>query len=256
MGRAGPPPLALTYHGVADVPLRRDPNHLFVRPRDLERQIARLRKWGYELVTFGELARRVAQGRSRGCAALTFDDGLADNLHALVPILEHASANATVFVVSGWLGRQYPVEPSTRMLTEDELRELHAQGIEIGAHTATHPDLTRLPYAEALGELTESKSTLEQVIAASVEVAAYPYGKASVQTRAAAGAAGFRAACRTLGQGTWADPYDLPRQTMENRASLIGLRLKRFGCYERLMGFRAARVVRRASRRSREMMLR
>lgn len=255
VGRTGPPPLALTYHGVADVPLRRDPHHLFVRARDLERQIAQLREWGYELVSFGDLAQMVAEGRSRGRAALTFDDGLADNLHALVPILERASATATVFVVSGWLGRPHPIESRARLLTEDELRELHAHGVEIGAHTVTHADLTGLPYAEALRELMESKQALEALVQAPVEVAAYPYGKANAGTRAAAREAGFRAACRTLGQGSWTDPYDLPRQTMENRASLIGLRLKRDGRYERLMRFRAARGVRRASRRIREVVL-
>jgi peptidoglycan/xylan/chitin deacetylase (PgdA/CDA1 family) len=242
----------LTYHGVADVPLRRDPEHLFVRPRDLERQVAKLRAWGYELVTFGELARRHVEGRSSGCAALTFDDGLADNLHALAPILEVASATATVFVVSGWLGRPPPAAQWARVLTADEVRELHARGSEIGAHTATHPDLTTLPYAEALGELAESKRALEAVVQEPVEVAAYPFGRANDETRAAAREAGFRAACRTLGQGSWADPFDLPRQTMENRASLLGLRLKRDDRYERLMRFRAARGVRRASRRIRE----
>lgn len=255
VGRTGPPPLALTYHGVADVPLRSDLHHLFVRPRDLQRQIAKLRDWGYELVSFGELARMVAERRSRGRAALTFDDGLADNLHALVPILERASATATVFVVSGWLGRPHPIEPRARLLTEAELRELHAYGVEIGAHTVTHPDLTRLSYTQALRELMESRQALEALVQASVEVAAYPYGRANAETRAAAREAGFRAACRTLGEGSWGDLFDLPRQTMENRASLIGLRLKRDSRYERLMRFRAARGVRRASRRIREVTL-
>jgi hypothetical protein len=39
---------------------------------------------------------------------------------------------------------------------------------------------------------------------------------------------------------------------MDNRASLIGLRLKRDGRYERLMRLRAARGVRRLSRHVRE----
>jgi peptidoglycan/xylan/chitin deacetylase (PgdA/CDA1 family) len=253
VSRTAPPPLALTYHGVADVPLRRDPHHLFVRPRDLERQIARLRRWGYELVRFGELALRIGQGRSRGCAALTFDDGLADNLYALVPILEAAQATATVFVVSGWLGRPYPIEPSTRMLTAHELRQLSAAGVEIGAHSVTHPDLTTLSYTDALGELAGSKTALEDVVGAPVETAAYPYGHANAETRAAAREAGFRAACRTLGEGSWGDLFDLPRQAMENRASLTGLRLKRHDRYEPLMRLRAARGVRRLSRRLSEV---
>jgi peptidoglycan/xylan/chitin deacetylase (PgdA/CDA1 family) len=251
--RAARPPLALAYHGVADVPLRRDRHHLFVRPRDLERQIAKLREWGYDIVSFGELARRVAEDRSRGCAALTFDDGLSDNLYALVPILQAASATATVFVVSGWLGRPYPIEPWARILTTDELRQLAAAGIEIGAHTVRHPDLTKLSFAQAFGELADSKAALEEVVEAPVETAAYPYGHASAETRAAAREAGFRAACRTLGEGSWADPFDLPRQTMENRASLMGLRLKRHSRYEPFMRLRAARGARRLSRRIREV---
>jgi peptidoglycan/xylan/chitin deacetylase (PgdA/CDA1 family) len=251
--RAAPPPLALAYHGVADVPLRRDPHHLFVRPRDLERQIAKLRNWGYELVTFGELAQRVTQGRSRGCAALTFDDGLADNLHTLAPILERASATATVFVVSGWLGRPHPIAPWARILTEEELRQLAEAGVEIGAHTVTHPDLTTLPYDDARSELAESGEQLRRVAGVEVRVVAYPFGAATAETRAACRDAGFAAACRTLGAGSWDDLFELPRQPMENRATLIGLRLKRDGRYESLMRFKVARGLRRLSRRGREL---
>jgi peptidoglycan/xylan/chitin deacetylase (PgdA/CDA1 family) len=250
--RSARPPLALTYHGIADVPLRQDPQHLFVRPEDLVRQITRLRKWGYDLVTFGELATRVGQGSAGGAAALTFDDGLADNLHVLVPVLQRLSAPATVFVVSGWLGRPHPRASWAPILNADEVRTLHAHGIEIGAHSVTHPDLSGLSYPDALAELTESKRALEALIDGEVDVAAYPYGNATAETRRAAQVAGYRAACRTSGEGSWTDPYDLPRQAMENRASLTGLRLKREGRYERLMRIRAARGVRRLSRRVRE----
>ena len=251
MERPSLPPLALTYHGLADVPLDRDPHNLFVRPRDLERQIDKLRDWGYELVTFGTLAGRAAVGDADGRAALTFDDGFADNLETLVPILERSGAKATVFVVSGWLGRTHPEAAWTRLLTEEELRALAAAGVEIGAHTVTHPDLTTLPYDRARSELAESGEELRRITGAPVEVAAYPYGRANDETRAACRDAGFAAACRTLGDGSWQEPYDLPRQPMENRASLLGLRLKQAGRYGPLMRFRAARGVRRLSRRMR-----
>ena len=157
MPRGLPPPLALAYHGVDDVPLRRDPDHLFVRPQDLRRQIEKLREWGYELVTFGELAADVRPGR----AALTFDDGLVDNLTALVPILQELAAPATVFVVSGWLGQAHPAAPWTRIVTDGELRELRVAGVEIGGHSATHADLSALSYEDALDELRGGKKELE-----------------------------------------------------------------------------------------------
>jgi len=249
-----PPPLALTYHGVADVPLRRDRHHLFVRPRDLRRQIAKLRSWGYELVTFGELARRAARGEAAGSAALTFDDGFVDNLETLVPLLYEEGAPATVFVVSGWLGDVHPVASWTRLMTDDEVRELARAGIEVGAHTHTHPDLTKLKRDGALAELVESKELLERATEQPIDVAAYPFGAANAATRLLACEAGFRAACRTLGQGRWKDPYDLPRQAMENRASDLGLWLKREGRYETLMRFYPARVVRKLSRRGKALL--
>ncbi len=245
------PPLALAYHGLGDIPIARDPHHLAVRPDDLRRQIALVKRWGYELVTFGELATRVGEGEGAGAAALTFDDGLVETLTALVPILREADAPATVFAVSSWLGKQHRSAPWTRVVTEDELRELHALGIEIGGHTETHPDLTLLSLEDARDELRRGREQLEAVLGAPVDVAAYPYGHANAETRQAACEAGFRAACRTLGEGAWDDPFDLPRQAMENRCSLLGLRLKRGGLYEPLMRLRLARGVRRMSRRLR-----
>lgn len=231
MGRPRPP-IALAYHGVADVPLAADPHCLFTAPRALLRHIRALRRWGYELVSFGELARRAACGESAGLAALTFDDGLADNLHALAPLLEAERAPATVFAVSGWLGSGHPDAPDHAVLSGPQLRALRAAGIEIGAHTCTHPDLTRLGYAEALGELRGSRLALEEVLDEPVRIAAYPYGAAGPETERACRAAGFVAACRVEGTGSWDDPFALPRQSMGNASTMAGLRLKRAGRFE------------------------
>ena len=244
MPRGLPPPLALAYHGVDDVPLRRDPDHLFVRPQDLRRQIAKLREWGYELVMFGDLAEDVRPGR----AALTFDDGLVDNLTILVPLLEEARAPATVFVVSDWLGQPHPAAPWTRIVTAEELRELRVHGIEIGGHSASHADLSVFSYDDALEELSRGKRELEDVLGEPVEVAAYPYGLTSSDAIHAARDAGFRAACSTTARGSWDEPYFLPRQDMDNRGGLLGLRLKRDNRYESVMRLAPARAARRVGR--------
>jgi peptidoglycan/xylan/chitin deacetylase (PgdA/CDA1 family) len=251
--KSPPPPLALAYHGVADLPLREDRYGLFVSPRDIERQIRRLRSWGFELVTFGELARAVASGSGRGLAALTFDDGLADNLHVLLPILRKQGAKATVFAISGWLGEPYPYAPGARLLTPDELRTLYAAGVEIGSHTATHADLSTLDYEGALDELVTSKRALEAILDAPVEVAAYPWGRATDVTLAACAEAGYRAACRISGEGSWDQPLNLPRQDMDNGATLLGLRLKRDDRYEPLMRSGAGRLALRLIRGARRV---
>jgi peptidoglycan/xylan/chitin deacetylase (PgdA/CDA1 family) len=245
------PPLALAYHGVANVPLHRDPYRLFVRPRDLERHIQRLRAWGFRLVTFGELATRAAAGEAAGHAALTFDDGLADNLTAALPVIRRSGAPATVFVVSGWLGGTHPKARWAPILTADDIRALAGAGVEIGAHTSTHPDLTELEHDAARAELARCKEELEKLTDRAVDVAAYPFGNASSDTMRACASAGFRAACRTSGQGSWSEPLNLPRQDMDNRCTAAGFWLKRHGWYEPVVATPPGRLARRAIREAR-----
>ncbi len=230
-----PPPLILAYHGVADVPLSQDPLRLFVRPHDLKAQIRVLRAWGYRLTTFGELAELTRTGTARGCAALTFDDGLADNLETLAPLLKELDAPATVFLISGLLGGLHPSAPGARLLTRDEVATLAQAGIEIGAHTVSHARLDTLAWEEVLGELAGCKAQLEEMVGAQVVSAAYPFGAAGPETAAACRAAGFRAACCTNGEGSWSDPFLLPRQAMGNRDTITGLWLKRQNRHEPLM---------------------
>ena len=234
-------PLALAYHGIAGVPPSRDPHGLFVAPRLLRRHVRWLRRRGYRLVTFGELAARSSAGSGEGFAALTFDDGLADNL-----ALTELGVPATVFAVSGWLGNEHPEAPGARMLSAAELRRLHAAGVEIGGHTASHADLTQLGFHAARDELGRGRAELEAIVDAPVTSAAYPYGRANVETVRACAAAGFLAACRTTGEGSFDSPLDFPREDMTNGATLLGLRLKAAGRYEPLMRHRPARAVRRA----------
>ena len=240
-----PRPLALTYHGVGRVALRHDPDGLFVSPERLRRQIGLLRRRGYTLVTFGELVRAVSEGDGGGRAALTFDDGFADNLHVLAPLLAELSAPATVFVVSGWLGQRHPSPPGAPMLDAGELRRLHAAGIEIGGHTVSHPDLTTLAFEEARRELAEGRAALEAIVDAPVTTAAYPFGRATEETVRACAEAGFAAAGRTSGEGSLRRPLDFPRENMNNDSTLLGVRLKIAGRYEGVMRHRSARAVRR-----------
>jgi peptidoglycan/xylan/chitin deacetylase (PgdA/CDA1 family) len=248
MARGFLPPFVLAYHGVAKVRVRDDPSLLFVSPQDLGRHIRRLRSWGYELLPFSAFAARLQTDGAAGCASLTFDDGFVDNLETLAPLLADARAPATVFVPTGWLGQTHPYAPQTRVMTADEVRALRERGLEIGAHTHDHPDLTTLAGDAAVEQLRRGKRELENLLGEPVETLAYPFGRADAGTREAARAAGFVAACRTCGEGDWSDPLDIPRQDMTNASTMLGLRLKRDERYEQLVQrhpFRAARSIRR-----------
>jgi peptidoglycan/xylan/chitin deacetylase (PgdA/CDA1 family) len=235
----------LAYHGIGDVPLRVDPHGLFVRPQELARHVRKLRAWGYELLSFGQLARRLEENGGAGMAALTFDDGLAGNLD----VLEGLGVPATLFVVSGWLGGEHPDLPSARILTASDVRRLAEQGLEIGSHTRTHPDLTQLDDHAIRAELAGSKRELEELLQRPVEVASYPYGLADEATVRACSEAGYRAACAGSGDGSWDDPHNLPRQDVNRGTTMLALRLKRDGFYEPLVRRLPGRALRALTRR-------
>ena len=64
------------------------------------------------------------------------------------------------------------------MLTWDELREMHALGMTIGAHTVTHPNLPSAGLDDARVEITGSKARLESELGARVTMFSYPNGGA------------------------------------------------------------------------------
>ena len=67
--------------------------------------------------------------------------------------------------------------PSNLMMTDDQVRKLAAAGVEIGAHTMTHPILTRIDADTARREITESKRRLEEILGMPVRSFAYPNGR-------------------------------------------------------------------------------
>jgi peptidoglycan/xylan/chitin deacetylase (PgdA/CDA1 family) len=241
------PPLVLAYHGVAGVPFSKDRLRLFVAPAQLRRDIARLRSWGYEIVTFGDLARLVASNTGTNRAALTFDDGLGDAVQNLLPLLNESHARATVFVVTSWLGGRHPHASWAPILTRSQVRELSAAGTEIGVHTIHHEDLTTLPAAAVEEELAGCRAELEDLVGERVCVAAYPFGATNALVQHVCARAGLHAAC-SLMDGRWDEPFNLPRQPMANGSSATGLWLKRHGFFKHVAGLPGMRRAIRISR--------
>ncbi|MBW3669299.1 MAG: polysaccharide deacetylase family protein [Actinobacteria bacterium] len=243
------PPLALAYHGVAAVRLRDDTYSLFTRPATLRRQIQVLRRWGYRFTTFGDLAARVQRGEGDGYAALTFDDGMADNHSTLLPVLRDEGVPATVFVATAYIGGRHPDVPEVPMLEAADVVALRDGGVEIGSHSHAHRDLTTLSFDEVLADLRRSRRALADVLGEEPTVLAYPFGRASEETRRAAREAGFAFAARAEAQGNWDDPWDQPRQDMHSYSGRLGLWLKRDNRYEPIMRVPFGRIARSGGRR-------
>jgi peptidoglycan/xylan/chitin deacetylase (PgdA/CDA1 family) len=159
-------------------------------------------------------------GNCPGAVALTFDDGFRNfNRHAL-PVLREYGFPATVFVVSercgGWNDWVQPDGiPRLELMGWRELEEVAAAGVELGAHTATHPHMNGLDDSCLERELVSSKDAIEGHIGRAVTTFAYPYGEGNARVRAAAGRH-FGICCGTrldfVSGG--ADLRDLPRIDM------------------------------------------
>ncbi len=62
-------------------------------------------------------------------------------------------------------------------LSWDEIKEMSKNDITFGAHTVTHPILTRMSLAEAAEEIKASKEAIEEKLKSPVRVFAYPNGR-------------------------------------------------------------------------------
>lgn len=286
--------LILGYHRISAV--GDDFYHVSVSPENFAGQMEALREYAHP-ISLSKLVQSLEQNAlPPRSVAVTFDDGYADNLYVAKPILEKYDIPATVFICTGYVGREfwwdelerlvttssadlptlysqidrkqfrweratgghgvedgrndsvraeflhalYPwlltMAPKTReqlmdmirawaesrskdlsirrALTSDELLSL-ADGalIEIGAHTRSHPTLTRLTVEEQTEEIVSSKQYLEDLLNKRVWAFAYPNGERTMATREILVRTGFRFACRSridlVRPGH--DHYNLPR---------------------------------------------
>lgn len=175
----------LTFHSLDD-----SADTIAVPPRVFTQGLARLNESGHRCIGLQDLTAQLRQGMPLPprSFALTFDDGFANVYDTAFPVLQALTMSATVFLI---VTRESDAAPQVRlpsyqgrpMLSWGEIREMHRYGIAFGAHTLTHPDLTRLPLAKAATEIRGSKEVLEDALGSPVTSFAYPYGRYSQAVR-------------------------------------------------------------------------
>lgn len=115
--------------------------------------------------------------------------------------------------IRAWAGSFHSLRDSHRPLSRDELRALDGGAVEVGAHTVSHPSLTKHPLDVQKQEIRESKRWLDDFLGRSVRAFAYPYGDYSRATAAVVEQAGFDLACTTQASAVFSgnNSYELPR---------------------------------------------
>ena len=226
--------LVLCYHAVSD----RWPAALSVTPDALEEQLGLLVERGYQGATFESV---VSSPPSAKTVVVTFDDGFASVIERAAPILRRLGLPGSLYVVTDhpasperpmawegtdrWLGTEH--EDELRPMSWDQVGELAGEGWEIGSHTASHPRLSKVADDGELGrQLEESRGVLEERLGRPCRSLAYPYGDHDDRVVAAAGRAGYEAACTLPGRFNRPEPLRWPRVGIYHEDDRRRFRLK------------------------------
>ena len=98
--------------------------------------------------------------------AISFDAAWgADKTEGIMEILKEYNSTATFFLVGFWTDK-YP----------ELVKKIDEQGFEIGTHSNTHPDMTKLSREAIKQELMSSIKLIEDITQKKVELFRPPYG--------------------------------------------------------------------------------
>lgn len=212
----------IMYHRV-DYVTPTEPN--VTSPENFRMQMEYLKRKGFEVINLGELVESIRTGVSvpRNQVVITFDDGSKDNYTHAFPILKEYGYQATIFI-------PYEHIDLDDFLSESQVREMMASGIDFESHSLTHAYMPPLTEEQLRREILESKQLLEQRLGKTIDFFAYPVGGFTPAIKEMVKQAGYKAAC-TTNRGTVRgnnDVYELKRvrfSDKDNKDHILWMKL-------------------------------
>jgi peptidoglycan/xylan/chitin deacetylase (PgdA/CDA1 family) len=185
----------LLYHAV-DSPDPIDSLGLRVSREAFLKQMHFLRSGGYKVVS---LASSYEDGIDDDSPrlAITFDDGYRSQAWA-VNVLREFGFPATLFVVPRFLdGVKTPQSywEAWDHLDWGEIAALAGEGIDVGAHSLNHVDLTTCAAEQLEAEVVGARRVLRSRLGREILAFSYPHGRYDRRVRDAVEGAGYRVAC-------------------------------------------------------------
>jgi peptidoglycan/xylan/chitin deacetylase (PgdA/CDA1 family) len=160
---------------------------------------------------------------------LTFDDGCQNFRDYAFPVLQRYGFPATVFLVSGLIGKQAQWladegRPAPELMDRAAILGLKGENITFGSHTVTHPSLIRVGPARRTAEIVRSKADLEELLGEEIKYFCYPNGDYDDDVVDRVRDAGYSAALSCVrGSATPSDNmFVLPRKAISYGDSLVG----------------------------------
>ena len=229
----------LTFHRVNDY----DSNPLTTTVATFEETVHEL-KINYNVISLTALIRKIRNKEAfdSKSVVITFDDGYRDNFLYAAPVLKKWNFPATFFVTSEYINtkRIFPWDTENDkmhpVMSWDEVKELSNAGFDVGAHTANHVDLGRVPLEVARKEVMCSKEEIESQINKRISTFSFPFGRPECirdDVKLIIKEAGFDCCCSMYGGkvGLNSDPYNLPRIGMYPNTTELLMELDNFMTY-------------------------
>lgn len=153
-----------------------------ITPTQLDELLSQYKQQGYIFVSMDEVCQMQQTKRYHNkFVALTLDDGYLDNMVEALPVFRKYNCPFCIYMTSSFVDSTeacwwYP-KHDVPFLSQEQLRHLAQDPLcTIGAHTITHPYLSKLTCAEKKQEIVGSKQRLEEILGLPVYHFAYPYG--------------------------------------------------------------------------------
>ncbi len=193
----------LMYHQIDAVPPSGTPlRGLTVAPAAFARQMRLLKVLGYRGLSLSELLPYLRGERQDKVVGITFDDGYLNNHTHALPSLQAVGFSATCYAVSARPGGVNDWDAGLAVAQKPLMdvphwRDWLAAGMDIGAHTRHHADLTTLDDEQAREEIAGAKRELEDRFGVAIRHFCYPYGRYTARDRELAIEAGYATATTT-----------------------------------------------------------
>ena len=202
----------LMYHDIADGGAMAGHEALRVPVREFAWQCEWLAQKRYGTLSVDQYDAALAHGFAPKSCWLTFDDGRLNNYTQAFPLLVRHGLRATFFLIADRLRQE-----SGEYFSSSAAKEMLAAGMNIGAHSCTHPHLARIPIGAMRREVLESKDKLEQALQTPMRAFCYPYGNWNAAVVDVVREAGFSLAVSTIrgNRNRAADRYILRRAMVQ-----------------------------------------
>lgn len=181
-----------------------------------DNQVATLAGGRYNVVPVRDIVDALFAGTAlpNRTVAITVDDAYSSFYRVGWPRLKQAGLPVTLFVYTDAIDAGGPA-----FMTWDQIRELKASGVTIGAHGAAHTHLVAMTLEQVRADIDRAARRIAQELGEPPILFSYPYGEMSSTVRGAISEAGFVAA---FGQHSGAangtlDRYFLPRFSINGK---------------------------------------